>query len=202
MDIKPSDALIVVDVQNDFCAGGALAVPGADEIIAGINALVPGFASVVLTQDWHPAEHSSFAIGPHEGLAFTSVEMPYGPQTLWPPHCIAGEPGAAFRAGLAVDVAHLVIRKGYQAAIDSYSAFTENDRVTRTGLDGYLRARGVTRVVLVGLALDYCVGWSALDARAAGFDTIVLRDLCRGIAEATGADMVARLQAAGVEVRG
>ena len=201
MDIGPHDALIVVDVQKDFCGGGALAVPLADEIVPGINALMPRFSTIVLTQDWHPADHSSFAIGAHAGRAFTSVAMSYGPQTLWPPHCVAATPGASFQAGLNTDRADLIIRKGATPAIDSYSAFRENDRVSRTGLDGYLRSRGVERVVLVGLALDYCVGWSALDAREFRFEALVLRDLCRGLADPSIHDMVGRLTNAGVITR-
>ncbi len=174
-------ALIVIDVQNDFCPGGALAVAGGDEIIAPINSLMPTFDAVVLTQDWHPAGHSSFA-GSHDGKApFDMIDMPYGPQVLWPEHCVQGSAGAAFHAQLDVDRADLVIRKGFRPQIDSYSAFFENDHETPTGLDGYLRTRGITRLTMVGLALDYCVNFSAVDAARLGFEVTVRRDLTRAI---------------------
>lgn len=176
-----SDALIVIDIQNDFCPGGALAVAGGDEIVAQVNALMAEFAVVVLTQDWHPAGHLSFAAN-HRGAApFSTVEMPYGPQVLWPSHCIAGSAGAAFHPGLNTDAAHLVVRKGFRPSIDSYSAFYENDRSTATGLEGYLRNRGVDSVTLVGLATDFCVGWSAIDAAHLGFRATVLEGSCRAI---------------------
>ncbi len=175
-----SDALIVIDVQNDFCPGGALAVAGGDEIVAGINALMGDFDSVILTQDWHPAGHSSFASS-HAGAAPMSVvDMPYGPQVLWPDHCIQGSHGAAFHNDLRVD-GDLIIRKGFNPAIDSYSAFFENDHTTPTGLEGYLRTRGIDRLVMVGLALDFCVNYSAVDAAKLGFDVTVRRDLTRAI---------------------
>ena len=174
-------ALIVIDVQNDFCPGGRLAVAGGDAIVPGINALMADFGTVVLTQDWHPAGHSSFASS-HPGHApFTTVEMPYGTQTLWPDHCVQGSDGAALRADLATDPAALIIRKGMNPAIDSYSAFFENDRETPTGLEGFLRSRGIANLTLVGLATDYCVAFSALDAARLGFAVTVRRDLCRAI---------------------
>lgn len=174
-------ALLVIDVQNDFCPNGALAVAGGDAIVAGINALMGDYDAVVLTQDWHPAGHSSFATS-HDGNApYDVVAMPYGPQVLWPDHCIQGTEGAAFHRLLETDFADLIIRKGYNPAIDSYSAFFENDHKTPTGLEGYLRTRGITEVTLVGLALDFCVNYSAIDAAKLGFSVQVRRDLCRAI---------------------
>ena len=180
--MRPANqALIVIDVQNDFCPGGALAVVQGDAIIPQINALMGQFQTVVLTQDWHPADHSSFAAN-HAGAApFSTVQMPYGAQTLWPSHCVQGTKGAEFHPALRSDLAQMVLRKGFRAAIDSYSALFENDKTTPTGLDGYLRARGVTGLTLVGLAADYCVAFSALDAVAQGFDVTVLQDACRAI---------------------
>ena len=191
-------ALIVIDVQNDFCPGGALAVAGGDEIVAPINALMDEFAVVVLTQDWHPKGHSSFASS-HTGAApFSSVTMPYGEQTLWPDHCIQGTEGAAFHPALRTD-ADLIIRKGMNPAIDSYSAFFENDRTTPTGLEGYLRTRGITTLALVGLATDYCVAYSALDAARLGFAVTVRTDLCRAIdLGGSLATMTTAMKAAGV----
>jgi len=191
-------ALIVIDVQNDFCPGGALAVAGGDEIVAPINALMDEFAVVVLTQDWHPKGHSSFASS-HTGAApFSSVTMPYGEQTLWPDHCIQGTEGAAFHPALRTD-ADLIIRKGMNPAIDSYSAFFENDRTTPTGLEGYLRTRGITTLALVGLATDYCVAYSALDAARLGFAVTVRTDLCRAIdLGGSLATMTTAMMAAGV----
>jgi nicotinamidase/pyrazinamidase len=192
-------ALIVVDVQNDFCPGGALAVPGGDEIVAPINRLIERYDNVVLTQDWHPAGHSSFASS-HPGSApFSSIEMPYGTQTLWPDHCIQGSAGAEFRRDLRWTKAQLVIRKGFRKSIDSYSAFFENDRKTPTGLAGYLRERGIGKVVLTGLATDFCVGYSALDAARMGFDVSVVMDASRAI-DLNGSLDAARAQmcAAGV----
>lgn len=174
-------ALIVIDVQTDFCPGGALAVPGGDEIVAPINALMDEADAVVLTQDWHPAGHSSFASA-HPGKApYDLTEMPYGAQVLWPDHCVIGSPGAAFHPALNTDRADLIIRKGHNPAIDSYSAFFENDRRTPTGLEGYLRTRGVERLTLVGLATDFCVTYSALDAAKLDFAVTVREDLCRAI---------------------
>jgi len=174
-------ALIVIDVQNDFCPGGALAVAEGDAVVPVINAMLDAFAVKVLTQDWHPADHASFAAN-HPGAApFSMTEMPYGPQVLWPTHCVQGSAGAAFHPGLRTDPADLVIRKGFRSAIDSYSAFFENDRKTPTGLDGYLRARGVSDLVLTGLATDFCVAYSALDAARLGFAVTVRLEACRAI---------------------
>jgi nicotinamidase/pyrazinamidase len=174
-------ALIVIDVQNDFCPGGALAVNGGDTIIPQINALMGEFETVVLTQDWHPADHSSFAAN-HPGAApFSVTEMPYGPQVLWPVHCVQGSEGAAFHRDLQSDPGQLIIRKGFRSAIDSYSAFFENDHETPTGLEGYLRSRGITHVVLAGLATDFCVGYSAIDAAKLGFGVTILAQACRAI---------------------
>ena len=176
-----SKALIVIDIQNDFCPGGALAVAGGDAIIPRVNALMDDFSVRVLTQDWHPADHSSFAAN-HPGAApFGLIDMPYGPQVLWPVHCVQGTDGAAFHAALKTDPADLVIRKGFRAAIDSYSAFFENDHETPTGLEGYLRTRGVTDLTLVGLATDFCVAYSAIDAAKLGFAVTVLEGACRAI---------------------
>ncbi len=173
-------ALLVVDVQNDFCPGGALAVAGGDDIVAGINAAIAGFDAVILTQDWHPAGHSSFASS-HDAEPMSMTEMPYGPQVLWPDHCIQGTRGAAFHADLQTDRADLIIRKGYNPAIDSYSAFFENDKTTPTGLEGYLRTRGIDTLTLVGLATDFCVNYSAVDAAKLGFNVTVDMALCRAI---------------------
>lgn len=176
-----NEAILVIDVQNDFCPGGALAVAGGDEIVAPINALVPEFPVRVFTQDWHPANHMSFA-SQHEGKdPFSLTEMPYGPQVLWPDHCIIGSEGAAFHPKLDTRTADLVIRKGFRREIDSYSAFFENDHETPTGLEGYLRTRGVERVALVGLATDFCVNYSAVDAARLGFKVTVIESLCRAI---------------------
>lgn len=196
-------ALIVIDVQNDFCPGGALAVAGGDEIIAGINALMGEFATVVLTQDWHPCDHSSFAEN-HPGAApFSLTRMPYGDQVLWPSHCVQGSEGAEFHPDLATDLAQMILRKGFRSAIDSYSAFFENDRTTPTGLEGYLRARGVDTVVLVGLATDYCVTYSALDAARLGFRVVMRMDLCRAIdLNGSLAGAVSELAGAGVVMEG
>jgi len=174
-------ALLVIDVQNDFCPGGALAVEGGDEIVSGINALMADYDAVLLTQDWHPAGHSSFASS-HDGAAPMCVmDFPYGPQVLWPDHCIQGSHGAAFHNDLDVDRANLIIRKGYNPDIDSYSAFFENDHLTPTGLEGYCRTRGIDTLTLVGLATDFCVNYSAVDAAKLGFNVTVRQDLCRAI---------------------
>ncbi|RDJ24177.1 bifunctional nicotinamidase/pyrazinamidase [Bosea caraganae] len=179
--IDPQTALIVVDVQNDFCPGGSLAVAGGDEVVPVINALAQRFANVVLTQDWHPAGHSSFASS-HLGKApFETVAMPYGAQALWPEHCVQGTRGAEFHPGLDLPQAQAVVRKGFRSEVDSYSGFLEADRTTRTGLGGYLTERGVSRVVVVGLATDFCVGWTAQDAAAAGLDSLVVEEACRAI---------------------
>lgn len=175
------EALLVVDVQNDFCTDGALAVPGGEAVVPGINRLWDGYACKVLTQDWHPPGHASFASSHAGKQPFDTGVLDYGEQVLWPDHCVQGTPGAAFHPELRTDGADLVLRKGFRPGIDSYSAFFENDRETPTGLAGYLRERGVRRVVLTGLATDFCVGFSALDALASGFETVVLEDLCRGI---------------------
>ncbi|WP_417250389.1 bifunctional nicotinamidase/pyrazinamidase [Celeribacter sp.] len=174
-----TEALIVIDVQNDFCPGGALAVAGGDEIVGGINALMDDFTTVILTQDWHPAGHSSFA-STHGAEPMTTTEMPYGTQVLWPDHCIQGTHGAAFHNDLRTD-GDLIIRKGFNPAIDSYSAFFENDHKTPTGLEGYLRTRGIDKLTMVGLATDFCVNFSAVDAAKLGFTTSVRMDLCRAI---------------------
>jgi len=176
-----SNALIVIDVQNDFCPGGALAVPEGDLIVPGINAFMTDFDVVVLTQDWHPAGHSSFASS-HDGKApYDMIDMPYGPQVLWPDHCVQGSDGAAFHKGLNQTRSDLIIRKGMNPAIDSYSAFFENDQKTPTGLQGYLRTRGVETLTMVGLATDFCVNFSAVDAAKLGFDVTVNQSLCRAI---------------------
>jgi nicotinamidase/pyrazinamidase len=176
-----TEALIVIDVQNDFCPGGALAVAGGDAIIPRINALMEDFAVKVLTQDWHPANHSSFAANHPGAEPFSQIAMPYGPQVLWPVHCVQGTGGADFHADLRTDPADLVIRKGFRAGIDSYSAFFENDHKTPTGLEGYLRSRDVTDLTFVGLATDFCVAYSAIDAAGLGFNVTVLEGACRAI---------------------
>ncbi|PWB61922.1 MAG: bifunctional nicotinamidase/pyrazinamidase [Bradyrhizobiaceae bacterium] len=175
------DVLLVVDIQNDFCPGGSLAVPRGDEVVPVINALARRFAHVVLTQDWHPPGHLSFASSHPDRKPYETIELPYGPQILWPDHCVQGSAGAEFRTDLQIRHAELVLRKGYHREIDSYSAFRENDRTTLTGLAGYLRERGLARVFLAGLAFDFCVRFSAEDARSAGFDVVVVEDACRGI---------------------
>jgi nicotinamidase/pyrazinamidase len=178
--MNPTDLLLVVDVQNDFLTGGALAVPHGDDVIPVIRDLAPRFDNVILTQDWHPPGHVSFAS--RHGLApFSTIELDYGRQVLWPDHCVQGTRGAAFAAGLDIRHAQAVIRKGYHAHTDSYSAFLEADRKTPTGLAGLLRERGLTTVFLCGLATDFCVVWSALDAQAAGFEAVVIEDACRAI---------------------
>lgn len=174
------DALVVIDVQNDFCPGGALAVPQGDEIVPLVNRLIGQFAHVVLTQDWHPRGHSSFA-STHKGDPFTNIKLGYGDQTLWPDHCVQGTRGAEFHRDLAVQDSELILRKGFRKGIDSYSAFYENDRATKTGLTGYLRDRGLKRLFMCGLATDFCVAWSALDGRREGFPIIVVEDACRAI---------------------
>ena len=176
-----NEALVVIDLQNDFCPGGSLAVAGGDEIISRISGLTLDFPTVVLTQDWHPTGHASFAASHPGAEPFSVISMPYGPQVLWPTHCVQGTTGAAFHVDLSTDAAQLVIRKGFRPEIDSYSAFFENDRTTATGLEGYLRSRGVTAVTLVGLATDYCVAYSALDAARLGFRVTVLEGACRAI---------------------
>lgn len=174
-------ALIVIDVQNDFCPGGALAVPGGHEIVAGINALMPDHEAVVLTQDWHPSDHASFASQHAAASVYEMIEMPYGPQVLWPDHCMIGTGGASFHPDLNVDKAEMIIRKGFRREIDSYSAFFENDHSTPTGLEGYLRTRGISDLTMVGLATDFCVAYSAIDAAKLGFRVTVRLNLCRAI---------------------
>jgi nicotinamidase/pyrazinamidase len=199
LDPLDSDVLLVVDVQNDFMPGGALAVPRGDEIVPLVNALARRFAHVVLTQDWHAPAHVSFASS-HDGhMPFATKRLDYGDQVLWPDHCVMGTPGAALHADLDIPHAQLVIRKGYHRHTDSYSAFLEADRRTRTGLDGFLRARGMRRVFIAGLATDFCVAWSAQDARTYGFEAVVVEDACRAID--TGGSLAAAwraMDAAGV----
>ena len=182
-DLTPGagDVLVIVDVQNDFCPGGALAVPDGDSVVPVINRIAPAFAQVVLTQDWHPPGHQSFASSHPGRQPFETIEAAYGPQTLWPDHCVQDTPGAAFHADLETVRAEMIIRKGYRAEIDSYSAFFENDRKTATGLRGYLRERGLGRAFLCGLAGDYCVAYSAIDAAKDGLEVIVIEDACRAI---------------------
>jgi nicotinamidase/pyrazinamidase len=193
------DLLLVIDVQNDFCPGGALAVPDGDAVVPLINRLAERFAHVLLTQDWHPPGHASFASSHAGHRPFETLELGYGPQTLWPDHCVQGSDGAAFHADLATTRAELIIRKGCDPAIDSYSAFYENDRKTATGLTGYLRTRGFERLFLAGLATDFCVCYSALDAAREGFETVLIEDACRAIdLEGSLAEAMARMAAAGV----
>lgn len=173
--------LIVVDVQNDFMPGGALAVPRGDEIVPLVNRLAARFDNVVLTQDWHPQGHASFASSHPGRKPFETITLAYGPQVLWPDHCVQGTSGAALHQDLAIPHAQLIVRKGHHRDIDSYSAFLEADRRTPTGLAGYLRERGLGRLYVCGLATDFCVAWTALDARAAGFETTVIEDACRAI---------------------
>ncbi len=181
MQIEAHDVLLVVDVQNDFCPGGALAVPLGDEVIAPIHRVAPRFEHIILTQDWHPPNHSSFAASHPGKRLFESIELAYGAQTLWPAHCVQGTEGAEFHPALDLPQAELILRKGFRRRVDSYSAFFENDRSTPTGLAGYLRERDLRRVFLAGLAYDYCVGYSALDARRHNLAAFVLRDACRAI---------------------
>ncbi|WP_207101527.1 bifunctional nicotinamidase/pyrazinamidase [Paracoccus shandongensis] len=193
-------ALIVIDMQVDFCPGGALAVAGGDEIVGPINALMGDYDAVVLTQDWHPADHASFA-ATHPGAdPFSLTDMPYGPQVLWPTHCVIGTQGAEFHPGLDLNRADLVIRKGFRAGIDSYSAFFENDRQTPTGLAGYLRDRGLSDLFFVGLAHDFCVAWSAVDAARLGFCATVIEDATRAI-DLDGSRDRARAEMAAAGVR-
>ncbi len=196
------EVLIVTDPQLDFCPGGALAVPRGDEIMPVINRLARSFAHVILTQDWHPAGHASFASAHSSRAPYDTIELDYGAQTLWPDHCVQGTPGAGFPPGLDIPQVELIIRKGYHRGIDSYSAFRENDRKTPTGLSGYLRERGFERVTVCGLATDYCVFFSAIDAREAGFATSVALDACRALdLEGSLSRAVATMRDAGVELR-
>ncbi len=194
------DALLVVDVQNDFCPGGALAVPNGDQVVAVINRLAVRFAHIVLTQDWHPAGHQSFASRHPGKQPFETVEVDYGIQTLWPDHCVQGTAGAAFHAELDVTRSELILRKGFRLAIDSYSAFFENDHTTTTGLAGYLKERGLGRVFCAGLATDFCVRFSAVDAVRQGFETYLIEDACRGI-DLDGSMAAARAEMAEVGVK-
>ena len=209
LPILAHDALIIVDPQNDFCPGGSLAVAGGDDVMLPIAALATQFAHVVVTQDWHPANHSSFASNHAGAMPFDTVRMTYGDQVLWPDHCIQGTQGALFHPDVAagIDRAQLIIRKGFDPALDSYSAFYENDRTTRTGLAGYLRDKAVRRCVFVGLAFDFCVAWSALDAVRDGFEAVILKDMTRAIGMplptggTTASAAEANLAAAGVVLR-
>ncbi|MGD0520358.1 MAG: bifunctional nicotinamidase/pyrazinamidase [Terracidiphilus sp.] len=199
MQITAQDVLVVIDVQNDFCSGGALAVADGDAVIEVIHRIAPKFEHMILTQDWHPAGHSSFASAHPGKKPFEQIELSYGAQTLWPDHCIQGSKGAEFHPALRLPQAELILRKGFRPRIDSYSAFFENDRVTPTGLAGYLEERNLTRVFLVGLAYDYCVGYSALDARRLGLQAVVIRDACRAIdLEGSVARIEAEFDQAGV----
>ncbi len=197
--MNPRTALLITDPQVDFCPGGALAVAGGDTIMPIINRLAGDFHNVVITQDWHPADHASFAANHHGRQPFEMTTLYYGPQVLWPVHCVMGSAGAAFHPGLHVDQASLIIRKGSHQAVDSYSAFLEADRVTKTGLDGYFHARGVTELFICGLATDFCVLWTAEDARHFGFEVTLIEDACRAI-DLDGSLAAAwdRLAAAGV----
>ena len=196
--VEPRDVLLVIDVQNDFLPGGALAVPRGDEVLPLVNRLMRTFDHVVVTQDWHPAGHISFATT-HAAKPFDAITLPYGQQTLWPDHCVQGSPGAGLHDDLAHDNALLILRKGASANLDSYSAFTEADGKTTTGLAAALKARGIRRVFACGLATDFCVAYSAVDARTAGFETFVIEDACRAI-DANGSleSAWARMEAAGV----
>lgn len=181
MQIAASDVLIVVDIQNDFCPGGQLAVAGGDAVIEPIHSIAPLFQHIILTQDWHPANHTSFAANHPGKQPYDSIQLSYGPQTLWPTHCVQNTQGAEFHPRLHLPQAELILRKGFHPAIDSYSVFFENDRITPTGLAGYLRERGLKRIFLAGLAYDYCVAYSALDARRLSLPVFIVRDACRAI---------------------
>lgn len=201
MPVSARDALLVIDVQNDFCPGGALAVEDGDAVVSVINPLIQHFGTVVITQDWHPPQHQSFA-SQHPGASpFSTTQMPYGEQTLWPDHCVQGTTGAAFHPQLDTSGGSIIIRKGMRASVDSYSAFFENDQTTTTGLSGYLREAGIERVYCCGLAYDFCVRFSAQDARRQGFETVVLVDGCRAIDMDGSADAAtAAMRAAGIEL--
>ncbi len=190
VSIGERDLLVLIDLQRDFCDGGSLAVPGADSILEPINQLQLHFSHVILTQDWHPANHASFASQHAHRLParepFDTIELAYGPQTLWPDHCVQGSDGAKFHPALETTRAELILRKGFHPTIDSYSAFLENDRTTPTGLGGYIAARGFERIFLAGLAYDYCVRYSAVDSLRAGLTTFVIKDACRSIAHDPG----------------
>ena len=196
------DVLLIVDVQNDFCPGGALAVPDGDAIIPAVNRLARSFAHVILTQDWHTPGHASFASSHPGKRPFDAIEVSYGTQILWPDHCVQGTQGARFHPELDVPHAELVVRKGFRSAIDSYSAFRENDRLTPTGLAGYLRERGLERITMCGLATDFCVAFSAIDGREAGFEVTVVTGACRGIdIDGSVARALRLMSEAGVRVR-
>lgn len=199
MTTGDSDILVVIDVQNDFCPGGALAVPHGDEVAPVINRLAEGFRNVVLTQDWHPPGHSSFASTHPDRRPYETITAAYGAQVLWPDHCIQATPGAEFHKSLKIPHAGLILRKGIRRTIDSYSAFYDNDRKTPTGLVGYLRERGLARIFLVGLAFDFCVRYSAEDAHRAGFTVFVVDDACRGI-DVDGSVAAARLNLAALNI--
>ncbi len=199
-------ALIVIDVQNDFCPGGALAVADGDAVVPVANELLSdadAFDVRVLTQDWHPPDHLSFAVNNPGHEPYSVIEVSYGPQVLWPPHCVQGSPGAAFHADLVVDRADMIVRKGFRTSVDSYSAFFENDQTTPTGLDGYLRARGVESLMMVGLATDFCVRYSAVDGAKLGYDVTVALDGCRAIdLDGSLDEALAEMTSAGVTVTG
>jgi nicotinamidase/pyrazinamidase len=199
METTPRDVLIVIDVQNDFCPGGKLAIADGDAVIAPVLRAAQQFAHIVLTQDWHTPHHSSFASAHPGKKPFDQIEASYGTQTLWPDHCVQGTPGAELHPSLQLTRAELILRKGFRPGIDSYSAFFENDRTTTTGLSGYLRERNLTRVFLAGLAYDFCVGYSALDARRLGFEAMVIKDACRAIdLNGSAAKMESEFSRAGV----
>jgi len=179
--IGPSDALLIIDVQNDFCSGGALAVRDGEQVVSTINRLSPKFQAVVATQDWHTPRHNSFASDHHGKAPFQTTELAYGTQVLWPDHCVQGTQGAEFHPALDLVHCQMIVRKGFRPGIDSYSAFVENDKKTTTGLAGYLKERGIKRVFLTGLATDFCVFYSAMDARADGFEAVLVEDACRAI---------------------
>jgi nicotinamidase/pyrazinamidase len=201
MQIIPTDALLVIDVQNDFCPGGALAVADGDAVIEPIHRAAQHFQHIILTQDWHTADHNSFASAHPGKKPFEQIKLGYGSQTLWPDHCVQGTRGADFHPALQLTRAELILRKGFRRSIDSYSAFFENDRTTATGLAGYLSERGLSRVFLAGLAYDYCVGYSALDARRLGLPVVILRDACRAIdLNGAVAEIERQFAAAGVEL--
>jgi nicotinamidase/pyrazinamidase len=201
MEITSTDVLVVTDVQNDFCPGGALAVPDGHAVIAPVLRCMQCFEHIILTQDWHTPDHASFASSHPGKKPYEEIELSYGPQTLWPDHCVQGTRGAEFHSDLKLTRAELILRKGFRREIDSYSAFFENDRTTATGLGGYLRERGLRRMFLAGLAYDFCVGYSALDARRLGFETVVLKDACRAIDLNGSVSLMERsFAAAGVEI--
>ena len=181
MDFGNDCALIVIDVQNDFCPGGALEVPDGDAVVEQINRLADKFQVKVFTQDWHPSDHASFAANHTGKQAFDTIDLAYGTQVLWPAHCVRGTQGAEFHAGLKTSDADVIVRKGFRTEIDSYSAFFENDRETPTGLEGYLRSRGVKKIFCAGLATDFCVRYSAVDAARLGFEVVLIEDACRAI---------------------